>query len=194
MKKLMTRESRKKKDKKNQLIIGIVLISLMLFSMLGYAFGGRDTKEENLKKVEHNGIEFIQDNSDYWYFNIQGNDFVTKYNPKEVQDISFFSSLSFGNYVNKPLYIISEFQEPNSEIIRNLDRFILRDQPACLDEDCGEDFPIKNCSVDNVIIINKPFEGESETIYQNENCVFIVADTINQTRYADVFLFNVLGI
>jgi hypothetical protein len=185
--------NKKDKSKQNQLILGVFLIIVMLFSILGYALGGRDG--ENNEKIEYDEIEFIRDNSGYWNFNVQGYDFMTKYNPQEVENISFFNSLTFNNYNNKPLYFVSEFNEPNYEISRNLNQFVLRIQGGCLSEkNCEKSFPIKNCSIDNIIIINEPLLEGVEEIYQRDNCVFIVASFENQTRYSDAFLFKILGI
>lgn len=192
MERILTQEERAKKVRLNQLIIGIVLISLMVFSTLGYALGRN--RDEGVEKVEYSSIEFIRD-SDYWSFNIQGYDFITKYNPKEVEDISFLSYLSLQNYVNKPLYFVGNYPEPVSELGRNLDSFVLRMHEACLENmNCSDDSPVKNCSVDNVIVIREVLDGSSESFSEDENCVFITADLGNQTRYADAYLFKLLGI
>ncbi len=200
MRRIITKTQQNKKTKRNQLIIGLLLIGLMLFSVIGYALSGRGA-EENLEKIEYKGIEFVQDNSGYWGFAIQGQKFLTKYNPKETEKISFSSDLNIADYSNKPLYFVGIFQEPNFEINRNLNSLVLRVQEACLSKkDCENDLPIKNCSIDNIIVIKEleidlEEEGEEkENIYQQENCVFITASLGNQTKYADKFLFNVLGI
>jgi len=182
--------NKKDKSKQNQLILGGLLIILMLFSVVGYALGGRDN--ENNKKIEYNGIEFVQDNSGYWNFNIQGNKFLTKYNPEETKNINFFTQSKINDYTNKPLYVVGGFQEPNYEISRNLGDFVLRMQEACLfEENCLDSLPIKNCSVDNIIVIGN---SEKQIIRQQENCIFIEATLENQVKYVDKFLFNVLGI
>jgi len=193
MRKIINREQKDKKTKRKQLVVGLILIGVMIFGSLGYAFNGWDS--ENSEKINYNGISFVKDNSGYWDFNIQGSEFMTKYNPKETENLSFFSYTNINDYLNKPLYFVSEFNEPNFEISRNLKDSVLRIQNACLSKDnCLGDFPIKNCSVDNIIIVREPLENESENIYSDENCVFITADAENQTLYADVFLFKVLGI
>jgi len=193
MKKIITKSQKQRKDRINQIIIGIILIGLMFFSVLGYALGGKE--EESLEKVEYNKVEFLQDNSGYWNFEVNNKNFLTKYNPEETKDISFISYFNLNSYSGKVLYFDSEFQEPNLEIARNLNEFILRVQNACKsEEDCKENYPIKNCSRDNIIIIKEINEGEKENIYQEDNCVFITASLGNQTKYADAFLFKVLGI
>ena len=197
MRKILTQGQKDKKIRRNQWIIGLILIGLMIFGTLGYAFSGRE--DENSEKIEYNGIEFIKAN-EYWNFNLQGYDFITKYNPQETENISFLSYSSINNYASKPLYLVSDFNEPSYEISRNLNPFVSRINGACLSEDCNNDLPIKNCSVDNIIIIQEP-ENENgnkedikESIYQQDNCIFITSGIENQTRYVDAFLFKILGI
>ena len=186
---------KKDNSKRNQIILGVFLIIILGFSTIGYALGGRGEKESN-EKIEYNGIEFIQDNSGYWYFEIQNNEFITRYTPPETEDIIFFSSLNINDYSNKPLYFAGEIGEGSSEIGRNLiNRFVLRIQEACLDEEgCIGDLPVKNCSNDNIISFEQVPENGLETMYQEENCIFIFTDYMNQTRYADKFLFELLGV
>jgi hypothetical protein len=216
MRRIISKSEKNKKTKRTQWILGGILILLMAFSTLGYALSGRGDEESNNKIVEYKGIEFIQDNSGYWYFVIQGQQFIILNNPENISEINFLSTLTFGAYSNKPLYFVGDLGEGSSEISRNLaDRFVLRIQQACLDEeDCEGNFPIKNCSSDNIIIfkeilnnktedkeieenktkINEIEENEIEMIYQEENCVFIYSQYENQSKYADKFLFTLLGI
>ncbi len=194
MKRIVTQIQRDKKNRINQFLVGIVLIALLLFSTLGYALGGRN-EEEKLKKIEYNNIDFIQENSEYWRFNIDNGNFLTKYNPQETEDITFLSDFDLNNYLNKPLYLVGGSQEPNSEIYRNLNVFVLRIQEACISkQNCNGELPVKDCSIDNIIVINEVEEDGLENIYQQENCVFITASLGNQTKYADKFLFEILGV
>ena len=64
MRKIITRTNQEKKDKRNQLVLGVLLIGLMLFSVLGYALSGRNP-EEDFEKIDYDGIEFIKDNLGY---------------------------------------------------------------------------------------------------------------------------------
>ncbi len=91
--------------------------------------------------------------------------------------------------MDKPLYFVGDQSEGFSEIDRNLrERFVLRTSPACLSkEDCLGDYAIKNCSIDNIIVIDEAGSEDSEQIYQKENCIFISASFMNQTKYSDAF-------
>lgn len=195
IKSIMTREEQAKKTKRNQLIIGILLILLMTLSTVGYALSTRDNNEET-NKIKYKDIDFVK-NSEYWYFTLNGQEFATRYNPKEVENVSIgFLYLKLNDYSNEPLYFASNFQDANYELKRNLYPFVLRIQDACMNNlNCSvPNLPLKNCSSDNVIITKEPVKGDKERINQEDRCVFINANLENQTIYADAFLFKILGI
>lgn len=185
---------RKDNSKRNQLILGIGLVLLMLVSTAGYAINGRDNKN-TIEKIEYNNVEFVRDSSEYWKFNVQGNNFVTLFNPEELQDIDFNGNLVLSDLQNKPLYFVGGSNEPIAEIARNMERFVLRIQNACINkEDCEGDLPLKNCSEDNVVVISEKLEQGEEKIYSQGNCIFIEANFANQTKYADKLIYDLLNI
>ena len=195
MQKIISRQEKAKKTRKNQFIIGILLIALMVFSTLGFAFSGK-TDDSNSEEVDYQEIKFTKQDTGYWSFNIEGYDFTTKYNPKEVEDIPFFSYSTLQDYAGKPLYFVGNYPEPALEIGRNLNAFVSRTNNACLEgEECSGDYPIKNCT-DNILIIREiDYESDSkESVYQEENCLIITASLQNQSIYADAALFKILGI
>jgi hypothetical protein len=195
MRKIKTKEEQERKRKRNMIIMGVVLILIMGLSTIEYSINRETTTNtDNSKKISYNGITFSKQ-SGYWFFNYGGYQFSTVYNPKETEDISFIMKANLQTYSGKPLYFVGDYPESFSEINKNLNRFVLREQMACiLGENCSEELPIKNCSEDNLIIIKEPIGNENEKIYQNKSCVFIISSYSNQTRYIDSFLFNVLGI
>ena len=174
---------KKDNSKQNQLILGIGLIILMLFSVLGYALGGGGNNNSG-KTIEYKGVEFVQDNSVYWKFQLNGNEFLTKHHPKELQDIKFNSNMVLTDLKENPLYFVGNSQESLVEIARNLEPFVLRIQNACINgEICEGDLPIKNCFEDNIIIVKESEIGGSEIISQTGNCVYITASYANQTKF-----------
>jgi hypothetical protein len=195
MRKIISRSEKERLVKRNQLIIGGVLIFLMIFSTLGFAFSGRI--EENKEDVSYKNVDFIKE-GDFWKFETEGFEFITRYNPYDVENISFFNSLTLQDYLNKPLYFVGTPGEPFAEFENNLlRRFVVRTSMACLeDNNCEGDFPIKNCSEDNIIIIEEVDYNSNytEIIEQREKCVFIRAGLSNQTKYADAYLFDLIGI
>ncbi|MBD3253318.1 hypothetical protein GF386_06295 [Candidatus Pacearchaeota archaeon] len=191
MKKIISKSEKDKKSRKNQLIVGLVLILLMVLSTLGFALTGR-TEDKNNEKIEYRDVVFIRE-SGFWISQIKGKNFITTYNAREVENFSFPGYLTIENYRNNPLYFVGDGGNPVSEIARNLEDVALRMQNACLSENCSENLPVKNCSTDNIIIIKEPL-NEEENIYQKENCVFIIGSYQNQTKMADAFLFHLAGI
>ena len=188
MKRLRAKGSEAKKQKKNQTIIGIVLIFVMFGSVFGVIVGSFGNREDS-SKVEYNGFEFIKQ-SNFWILELGDLDFMFKYNPNEVEKID--SELKYLNhYYDKPLYISSENNEATYEIASNLGQITLRMQNACLNEtNCKEDLPLKTCE-DNFIIIK---EKNQTNIIQDNNCVFIQGPKENLTMISDEFLFHILGI
>jgi len=192
----MTKEEIEKKETKNKLVIGIVLVIIMVLSTLGYAILSSE-KEISREKLEYNGIKFTQTEGGYWQFQAQGISFLTQYAPKDTENISSAIFIGPGNYAGKTLYFIGEEAPSKSEIILNFNgRLVSRVQPGsvCLkanEDKCNNDTPVKDCSTDNIIIIE---ESNETKITQDENCVTIAAPYQEQARAADAFIFKILGV
>ena len=187
MRKIMSKHDESRKRKRNQIIIGGVLIFIMFFSALGYSFFG--SENDIYSKVLYNGYEFVNKDS-FWFLSIEGSDFAFKYNPREVEK-SYSELKRLDNYYGKPLYISSYIPEAEREIYVNLGQFVQRMQYACLEgEKCEGDLPIKSCE-NNFIIIK---EENISDIKQMGNCVFIQGSQENIVKVTDEFLFKVLGI
>lgn len=188
MKRIISKKKEEKRRRKNQIIVSVVLVFLMLFSVLGYAFRGEVNESEN-QKIEYNGFEFIKVD-DFWRLEMQDYKFIFKYNPLEIEKIN--SDLkTLENYKGKPLYYFSENNAAIGEIYVNLKPIVQRFQPACLKEEkCEEDVPVKNCE-NNFIIIK---ESGVNVIRQEENCVFIEGNLENLTQISDAFLFKIIGV
>lgn len=201
MRKLESKKDTEKKKRRNQLIVGLVLVAVMLFSVLGYGFQSQDNDSSTQKNVEYNGFTFIPNGMGYYSLQIGNAQFLFKNTPKDINKTN--SNLNLvSNYANKPLYVYSESQNAEIEIYRNLDGFLLRRQYACLDlgnnteiktnatTNCEENMPIKTCS-DNFLIIEK---GENIELTQYENCIFIRAPEPEMVAASDEFLFQILDI
>lgn len=194
--KILSEEEKKRIIKRNQLIVGGMMISLLIISTVGYAFSNAGNDTNGSLTVDIQGISFTKEN-DYWHFIVNNNEFVTRYNPEEVASIPYLNYLTIQDYKDKPLYFAGETGEHTIELKRNLGgRFVLRMSEACVEgEICENDLPIKNCTRDNLIVYKKVVEeNETETIYQEDKCTYIIARTEHQTQYTDVFLYKLLGL
>lgn len=188
MRSIETKKDTEKKQKRNQLIIGGILIIVMLMSTFGIVVNSFGNKPET-EKVTYNGYEFTSQNG-FWVTKIGNYDFMFRYNPTEVERIE--SDLVYLNgYSGKVLYTFSEDYVADVEIHRNLGNIVQRFQRACPENvNCTEDWPVKDCS-NNFIIIKNSNESK---IYQEENCVFIEGPEGNLTQLTDEFLFWITGI
>lgn len=193
VRKLLTKKEQQKKTQRNQILIGIILIGLMLLSTAGYALSGKESNTgTSASKINYKGIDFIQ-NSGYWQFQKDGLQYATRFNPQNTEGLKVLGFLKLEEYKSKPLYFVGENNDAIFELNRNLNDKALRVQKACLSgENCTDNFPVKECS-ENIIILKEP-RDESESVYRINNCVYVVANISEQVKYSDALLFKILGI
>ncbi len=190
MRKIISKEESSKKKRTNQIIVGTLLVFVMIFSTLGYAFMGGDETSKETNEVNYNGYKLIS-NGNSWVLTLGDYQFGFLKKPSETSaEISGELKL-LNNYVNKPFYISSQDNYAASEIYKNLGQVASRWQFACIDnKDCDKDYPIKNCS-SNFIILKT---GNSNSISQQDNCVFIQSNNTDLIGVSDEFLYKVLGV
>jgi hypothetical protein len=190
MRHIGSKRKQEKKQKRNQLILGLALALILFASIFGYGFRGGSIKKEI---VTYNEYEFVEKNG-FWFVEIEGFEFSFRYNPNEVEQIN--SSLNFlDNYYGKPLYISSKDIESESEIYRNLiyqNSIAQRMQLACLEgEECAdEELAVKTCE-DNFILIR---ESNITEVIQEDNCVFIQGKIEDLAKITDGFLLKIIGV
>jgi hypothetical protein len=181
-----------KRKRRNQWIIGGILLVIMFGSTFGYAISSFNNDNTGNNKINYKGYEFIGENG-FWTTTIGSYDFMFKYNPTEVERIEIGGDglRYLSSYSGLPLYLFTEDSGAQVEINRNMANVILRFQGACPEKmNCTQDWPVKDCS-NNFIIIR---EANESRIYQNESCVFIEGPQGNLTQLADEFLFWTTGI
>jgi hypothetical protein len=196
MRRILSKEEEQKKGRKNQFLIGGVMILVMIASTVGYAFSRENTGTvSNSDKLIYNGFEFSRQTSGFWELTKGDYQFLFKYNPNET--VKATSSLNLlASYSGKPLYVDSDNAEAVAEIYRNLfyqNRIVERFQEACLKgENCSnQDNPVKTCE-DNLIVIKTG--NQTGTIKQQQNCVFITGNSENLTSLSDSFLYKIIGV
>lgn len=193
MRKLKTQLDRNKKQKRNQLIIGIVLVFVMMLSVFGIVANsfGSDSEEES--QVFYNGLEFFKQGS-YWYASIGEFNFIFSNNPNDLNEsyLEQNNSLNLLNdYMNKPLYLYSDQLALNNFINQNIGPFVERMQFACYkEENCPENYPIKTCDENFILILNE----DAPSLEQNESCVFIKGSYEDLPKVMDEFILRVLGV
>ena len=187
MRKIKSKYEQAKKQQRNNLILGIILIFVMFGSVFGIVVDSFGNKNSD-SILEYQGYEFLAQDG-LFYTSKDNFNFVFNYFPNESINIyGIVKPLS--NYQNKPLYIYSEDDDSTAIIYQNLNPFIERIQSACLSkEKCKGDYPVKTCS-DNFIII----EQGKEKITQKDNCVYIRGEKEELLKLSNEFLFKSIGI
>jgi len=187
MRKIISKQSEAKRRKRNQIIVGIILVVVMFGSVFGVVVGNFGTSENSDDKIIYNGVEFFKSNN-YWVANIGGVDFVFRYNPKEANYIDGEVD-SLNKYIGEPIYVYSEDEISRLEIYQNLQKVAGRIQDACF-EKCEKDLPVKTCE-ERFIIIQ---ESNETNIIQNESCVFITGKKEDLVKITDEFLYKAIGL
>jgi len=192
IRKLVSKQDIKKKQKRNQYILGAILIFVMFGSVFGVIVGSFGEKE-NTEKIIYNGHEFLEQNN-YYILNLGEIQFYFSEDPREIalleKEINISKTLP--DFIGKPLYVYSEDYSPSTEIYQNINSYVERIQPACLEDNVCIDsnWPIKTCE-DNFILI---LESETNKIYEKDNCIFIEGKKEDLTKLTDEFLFEIMGI
>lgn len=188
MNRIMTKEDIEKKEKRNKLILGIVLVALMLFSTAGYALFS--SEKTGTIKVQYKGIDFIYGEDGYWHFFINNVEFATQHNPLETENITSSLTARLESFSNQNLYFTYDSERyATEELARNIGRLSSRVQYVCLGE-CEQDLPVKNCT-ENIILVQ---DSNQTLIKQEDNCIYILSNTENSVRAADKLIFDLLGI
>lgn len=196
MRKIRSSEEIEKRKKRNQLIVGGILIFIMVFSTIGFSFLSNEQNGSDNNgigsKISYYEFNFEKLSSGYWQTEAEGQTLQTFFNPTETENITTTFTSKTDNFYKKPLYYVSSNQEAAYEIIRNLYPFIERTQEVCLKgEVCmNKNLVVKTCS-DNVVVIR---EKNTTNIYKSNNCIFIEGPYSEQTKLADRFIFKVFGI
>lgn len=194
MKKIVSKTQLKKSQQRKQLIAGLLLVGLMIFSTIAYSFMSRDNEETSSSAFHYKGLGFVEQNG--YYFANNGQFQITLLNDPRLNNASFEMNLntSLSKIYNLPLYLDSEDYLSSSLIVQNLgpevNRLAQRVQFACIDEnDCEEEYPIKDCS-ENLFILRYSNDSKIETI---DGCTFIFGSESEITKVVDKMILTLFG-
>lgn len=192
----MSAEELEKKEHKKKVIMSIILGVIMLFSTAGYFV--MDFSGQKLSTISYNNIKFNQNQYGSWDFTLNGVTYQTAFNPQETQNISTVITSNLNTYGNQPLYFSGEpIEELSSsgmqEILKNIQSLVSRSNYACVEENCSQNYALKNCKSDNILVF-KEFKDNETSIVQQDSCVVITYKSSEAQRAADAFLFKILGV
>lgn len=200
MRKIISKEQKELKERKLKIIWGIFLGVILLLSTIGFAFNSADfsSQDENIETRDYNGVEFQKNQYGLWQFDLNGIGFATNFYPTETKNISSILTKNINNFANQPLYFGINSKDDIeqlaiNEINYNLNSFILRSSFACLNANCSEDYPIKNCTSNNLIIFNEDNQGITR-IREEKGCIIVYYKSGELLLAVDRFLFGILGI
>ena len=185
LKRLENVHERERKRRRNQMIMGTILVAVMIVSTAGYAIIDR-AKEQ---AVSYKGNKFLRTERGWQLHNSA---LVTRFLPGEVDFIPCNCASSASELADKQIYIDAYSTDEKiaaDELLRNIQ--FLRVQQACLvgeENKTGcEELPLKSCDEDNIIIVRST-ENITE-VREEGRCIFIEAAPENLTMAADRFIF-----
>jgi len=82
MRKIVSKEDEDKKRRRNQFVVGGILVLIMVLSTLGFALQG-NSGSGNVEKVIYNNFEFVNQNG-FWFLASGDTYFVFRNNPRQV--------------------------------------------------------------------------------------------------------------
>ncbi len=192
IRKLVSKKDLEKKKKRNQYLLGSILIFILFGSVFGIIMSSFGTSSKS-KKITYNGFPFLQENN-YYVLKLGNAEFHFLNNPHAVAALNKEVNMSktLKDLISKPLYIYSKDYTVSEEIGQNLNQYVQRIQPACLEgKECLENtWPIKTCK-ENFIFVNI---SQTNKIYEKDNCIFIEGKQEDLSKLTDEFLFRIIGI
>ena len=149
MRKIIAKDN-SKRNKKLVVLSSILLVTIMLFSTIGYSFLSMDRGSEGeSSSFIYRGFSFFENNG-YFFTRIGDYDFAIRTDPRDLS--SNFSKTpikTLDNYQQVPLYYNSEHNEALAEVGSNIGQVVLRmNNEACPgEENNGTIIPLISCDV-----------------------------------------------
>lgn len=186
MRKIISKYEEDKKKRRNQFIVGGVLMLVMLVSVLGYAFQGQainPTGSSNSNSTTtYNGITFTNQNG-FWTTVYNNQNLLFTYNPSLISSDLTNLTKTINDFTGKPLYIYSDDSNAESEISMNLAKFAKGIYPI-------QALIGKDCSNNEIIIQNSSISSVS----QEQNCIIITGEGQDLIATTDNVMFKLFGI
>jgi len=183
MRPIESEEIREKRKKRNQLIVGVILIGLMVLSSAGYALINSFTGSSG-NQITKYGLTY---DGSYWSGNVQGYPISLTLDPDQAANISvILSDTTLSSYSGQLVYVASDDPFSFSQIATNLGPFTAGVREACFGP-CDKNLPEKTCA-DNLIVINSTAAYPS--VYRRDNCIFVEGNSDS----TEALLYRLLGL
>jgi hypothetical protein len=186
MRKIKSKSEIERIEKKRQKILTGVLGFILLASTLGYSFlysdGNDSVSADNIEY--YNDVAFTRGIS-YWEVDSGKNTFYFNYLPSDLTNYNVTLNKTMDDYSGQTLYYSGDV---NTRFLSNINSYVTRIQESKLSNSDSKDVPVKNCSLDNVIVFK---QSSNSSIYMNENCVILSGDL---SKMSDLLFYKLLEI
>lgn len=181
MRKILSPKEIESKRKRNNSVIAVIMLGVLLAGTIGYGFMSSLRTQDNTDDNQDTNIRQV---GDRWEVKHNNNIFYLDNSLDEVKNISVTTHSTIYNLADSKLYIASDNQAVLNEIASVLSKYTTTQQ-ACYGP-CPDnpDLPEKNCT-SNLIVWQDSTENK---VYQEENCIFIEGDL----QAVDAFLYTLL--
>lgn len=184
MRKIVSKYEEDKRKRRNQFIVGGVLIVVMLLSTLAYAFQGQvqNSGSTAANTTTYNGISFSNQNG-FWATTYGNHRIAFTYAPSQITSDLSNVTKNISDFTNRQVYLFSEDSNSTSEWSVNLAGFASQVTPV-------QDLSNLDCS-NNFIVVQKTL---SDSVYQRQNCIFISGQQQDLIGLSDNVMFKLFGI
>jgi uncharacterized protein YpmB len=203
IRKIETQTDRQTKQRRLNIILGIIIVALMIFSTLGYAILGNGSSESEKK---YGNYKFIQ-TATGWQVTLKdfnNKNLITNYLPGEVLNYTGTGADTY-YYSGRTVYVVVASQQEaqsTSEILVNINDLVSRIQFACSYDNENSSFcqesnlPLKDCSdsgSDTTII--KVDSNSTKSSYSYEGgCLILKGQGSDFIKMSDNFLFRMFKV
>src|SRR3989344_2176004 len=171
-------------EQRRKKIGGIVIITLLLLSTIGFALSIVGFGSNNSTPGDVQGFSF---NGQYWVYTAGSQKYYFTNHVNEVNLSLVNINKTLTSFSNKQIYVDAINNIELQELYNGLGTHATKINEACYGK-CTRDLPEKSClSIEPLIVIR---QNEIESVTEQDNCIFIEGNL----KTIDAFLYKVLGI
>lgn len=172
--------------------MAIFIVSIMIFSVIGFVYTSPDNNNQN--SLDYKGFKFVLNQNNKYQIDINGNTFIFDYNPNDLSNID----VPEFNLEGDKYYLIVNYSDVDSNLEYSLGKLGytlnllgLRPVLACDNEqNCQENLPVKNCN-SNSFYFKK---SNLNKVYIDDKCIVIEGDTIGMSKSVDKINLNLINV
>ncbi len=180
------------KSKKYNLFFAIFIMSILVFSILGYSIKG-----DNPNTIKYKDIKFTKNNQGFYTARINDRLISLSNNPKDLEDIPNININILKLNTLQKIYVTTDPLEPIDNFPQGFNIYILplittTIRPACFtDNEVCINLPLKDCSdadLNTEIILIK--KSNINKIELTNNCLIIQGNSQELTKIIDKWILE----